>query len=208
MNTRFAVVALLTACVSLCGCSYSFHMESTLPDTAMVDKSPLKVAVYIPQSTLDYTQPTLIKTICAGGGGFAPNNFGVIFAETVRGTMGQVFQETTPINQPLAKGHDLIIQAELKEMIYKFGCMGDPIGYYLFKGTFRAVDAQGTEIWRSKQTESKFQHPGGLLFKDAIPAVTAALVGQWTQELLAAPQIQRLSNRQADRPKDSAAASQ
>jgi hypothetical protein len=195
MNVRFSHLFLAVILAALCGCTYGFRMEPSLPDTEMLQKSPLRVAVYIPQSTLDYREPKQIKNICAGGGGFAPNDFGIIFAETVKGTMAEVFREAVPISRPFEPGHDFVVQAEMLEMIYKFGCMGDPGGFYVLRGSFRAVDGSGKELWRSPTAERKTGSSGLGLFKDAIPSIMASLVGDWTKELLAAPEIQRFAGK-------------
>jgi hypothetical protein len=195
MNIRSLLALLLLASSVFVGCAQvrNFPLQTDLPDTSMLGKSNLRVALYIPDSTRNYRVATRIPSVCGFGAEYAPNRFGALFAETLEGTLRQVFQEVTPISQPVALGYDLIIQAEFREFVYKLNCMADPTGYNILKGFFHAVDGQGVEIWQSRITESTMKHPGGLLHKDAIPAMYTAFIGKWTEELLAAPPIQQLA---------------
>lgn len=198
MKKLFAVSFFFIISAVFCGCAINPHLETELPDTTVLDKSQLRVALYIPESTRNYTEGTHIKNACNFGVGFAPNRYGEIFAETVQGTLSQVFREVIPIRHPVEEGYDLIVQAEFTEFVYRFSCMADNVGYYILKGTFRALDYKGAEIWRSNLTEKKFDS-SGVLFATYIPSIIASLVGSWTQELLTAPQIQQLSGSQSIR---------
>jgi hypothetical protein len=181
-----------------CGCApTSVSIKTELPDTMNLDKSPLRVALYIPESTRNYTEGTRLKDGCGfAARGLAPNRYGEIFAEAVQGTLSQVFKEVMPVKRPVAEGNDLIIQAEFTEFAYKIGCRPDPVGYFILNGTFRALDTNGAEIWRSNLTSRKVESPIELRYRyeKVIPSTMATLVGDWTKELLAVPQIQKMSS--------------
>ncbi|MCX5828246.1 MAG: hypothetical protein NTV58_09645 [Deltaproteobacteria bacterium] len=192
-------VLFIVMVVFFCGCAgpqRNIQLQAELPDTAMLEKSPLKVALYIPDSTRNYTQATEIKSRCGfHDRGWAPARYGEVFAETAQGTLSQVFQKVTPIGRPVEGGHDLIIQAELNELGYKPGCRPDPATYFVLKGTFRAVDTNGVEIWRSPLTSKKVEASIGERYKldTIIPGAIASMVGSWTQQLLTAPEIKKRS---------------
>jgi len=179
-----------------CGFAKDFQLQSELPDTMILDKSPLRVALYISESTRNYTEGTRLKDGCGfAARGLAPNRYGEIFAETVQGTLSQVFKEVTIVKHSAAEGNDLIIQAEFTELAYKIGCRPDPVGYFILKGTFRALDKNGAEIWHSNLMSRKVESPIELRYKyeKVIPSAMATLIGDWTKELLAVPQIQAMS---------------
>jgi hypothetical protein len=194
-------LVILSLFLMMCMFFYGFGgtptLETVLPDTAILDKSPLNVALYIPDSTRNYTEGTRHESRC----GFSAktleqNRYGAVFAETVQGTLGQVFKSVTPIKRSVEEGYDLIIQAEFTELGYKIPCRPDPVGYYIINGAFRALDAKGNEIWRSDLTSKKVESPIELRYRyeKVIPSAIAEVVGSWTQALLTAPQIQKLSN--------------
>ncbi len=200
MKRNSALAVLLTVMVAIfSGCAgpqSNIQLQAELPDTAMLEKSPLKVALYIPESTRNYTQATEIQSRCGfHDRGWASARYGGVFAETVQGTLSQVFQKVTPIGRPVEGGHDLIIQAELNELAYKPGCRPDPVTYFVVNGTFRAVDANGIEVWRSPLTSKKVEASIGERYKlnTIIPGAIASMVGSWTQQLLAAPEIKKRS---------------
>lgn len=197
MKKLFTLSFIFIIGAVFCGCAPSVRLETKLPDTTFLDKSPLRVALYIPEATRNYTEGTRLEDRCGfAARGLAPNRYGEIFAETVQGSLSQVFKEVTPAKRPVEEGYDLIIQAEFTELAYKIGCRPDPVGYFILKGTFRALDAKGAEVWRSNLTSSKVESPIELRYRyeKVIPSAIASLVGSWTQGLLAAPQIQKLSS--------------
>jgi hypothetical protein len=200
MKRMAALSLVLILCTVFCGCARNFELQTELPDTAILDKSPLRVALYIPDSTRNYTEATPLPSRCGfAARGLAPNKYGAVFAETVQGTLGQVFKEVTPISRPVEEGYDFIIQAEFTELAYKLGCRPDPVGYFILKGSLRALDAKGNEVWRSNMASNKVESPIEMRYnyEKVIPSAIATMVGSWTQGLLAAPQIQQLSNSRA-----------
>jgi hypothetical protein len=203
MKKRLALAVLFIVVVAFfCGCAgqRNIQLRSELPDTTILDKSPLKVALYIPDSTRNYMEATELQSKCGlAASRLAPTRFGEVFAETVQGTLSQVFQKVTPARQPVEGGHDLIIQAEFNEFAYKPGCRPDPVTYFVLKGTFRAVDTNGAEIWRSPLTSSRVEAPieQRYNFEKVIPSAIASLVGSWIQGLMTAPEIKKLSSSRA-----------
>jgi hypothetical protein len=168
------------------GCAGNVQLQTELPDTMILDKSPLRVALYIPDSTRNYTEATRLKDRCGFSSGEWANRYGEIFAEAVQGTLSQVFKEVKPVRRPVAEGNDVIIQAEFTELAYKRGCRPDPVAYIILNGNFRALDKNGAEIWRSNLTSRKVESPLEMRYtvEKVIPSAMATLVGEWTKELL------------------------
>jgi hypothetical protein len=72
----------------------------------------------------------------------------------------------------------------------KLGCLANPEAYALAEGTFRALDANGKEVWRSTLTSKRndtgiIQSIGGVDQKIGTDLSTAVglLVSEWVQEL-------------------------
>jgi len=192
-----AVVFMISA--GFYGCiGPNVQLQTELPDTMILDKSPLRIALYIPESTRNYTQATRLNDRCGFSSGELANRYGEIFSEAVSGTLKQVFKEVKPVSRPVAEGNDLIIQAEFTELAYKRGCRPDPVAYIILNGNFRALDKNGAEIWRSNLTSRKVESPLEMRYtvEKVIPSAMATLVGEWTKELLAVPQIQKMSSSQ------------
>jgi hypothetical protein len=179
---------------SLFGCAYHANLANVkpqLPDAAILDKLPLKAAVYIPESTRNYSQPTDVSRGCLAM--HVTGNFGGIFAGTVEGTFAQVFEDLTIVKEPAPGGYDILVEAEMKEYIYKAGCMGNPGSYGMVKGNIRALDPNGREIWRSKETSKRSSFTGR--WQEFVPESMTSLVGTWAQELTDQPQIKQLRKK-------------
>lgn len=178
----------------LFGCAYYKDLANAkpvLPDTALLNKLPLKAALYIPESTRNYTQPTDISRACLAM--HIKGKFGQIFAETVEGTLKQAFDDLTIVKQPMASGYDILVEADLQEYIYKAGCMANPGSYGIVKGNIRVLDGNGQEIWRSKETSKRSSFSGS--WEEFVPESMAALVGTWAQELTSQPQIRQIQKK-------------
>ncbi len=176
---------------SLFGCAYYADLANSdpqLPDAAILDKLPLKAAVYIPDSTRNYTRPTDVSSGCLAM--HVTGKFGQIFAGTVEGTLRQIFDDLTIVRQPVAGPYDILVEADMTEYVYKAGCMGNPGSYGIVKGHIRALDASGREIWRSSQTSKRSAFTGS--WQDFVPESMTSLVGTWAQELTSQPQIRQL----------------
>jgi hypothetical protein len=175
----------------LLSCAYHADLANVkpqLPDAAILDKLPLKAAVFIPESTRNYTKPTDVSRGCLAM--HVTGNFGQIFAGTVEGMLTQVFDDLAVVRQPAAGAYDILIEADMTEYIYKAGCMGNPGSYGIVKGSFRALDTNGREIWRSKETSKRSSFTGR--WQDFVPESITSLVGSWTQELTNQTQIRQL----------------
>jgi hypothetical protein len=120
-------------------------------------------------------------------------NFGQIFAGTVEGTLQQVFEDLTVVRQPAAGAYDILVEAAMTEYVYKAGCMGNPGSYGIVKGSIRALDTSGREIWRSKETSKRSSFTGS--WQEFVPESMTSLVGTWTQELTSQPQIRQLKKK-------------
>jgi len=119
--------------------------------------------------------------------------FGQIFAETVEGTLKQVFVDLTVVKKPAPGVYDILVEADMTEYVYKAGCMGNPGSYGIVKGSIRVLDANGREIWRSQETSRKSSFTGS--WQEFVPESMTSLVGSWAQELTNQPQIRQLKKR-------------
>lgn len=184
----------MTLSAGLSGCAYNASLANSgpqLPDTAILDRLPLKAAVYVPDSTRNYTQPTDVSRGCLTMN--VTGNFGQIFAGTVEGTLKQIFDDLVVVRQPMPGAYDVLVEADMTEYIYKAGCMGNPGSYAIVKGNIRVLDASGREIWRSSQTSRRSGFTG--LWQVFVPESISSLVGSWAQELTSQPQIRELKKK-------------
>jgi hypothetical protein len=191
MNILVIVSISITMSATLLSCAYHADLAKVkpqLPDAAILDKLPLKAAVFIPESTRNYTQPTDVSRGCLAM--HVTGNFGQIFAGTVEGMLKQVFDDLTVVRQPAAGAYDILVEADMTEYVYKAGCMGNPGSYGIVKGSIRALDTNGREVWRSKETSKRSSFTGS--WQDFVPESMTSLVGTWTQELTSQPQIRQL----------------
>jgi hypothetical protein len=196
----FLVLLLLLATF---GCAYNKNLVDAtpvIPNTAALNKSPLKVALYIPESTRNYTQPTDASRACIAM--HIKGKFGQIFAGTVEGTLKQVFDDLTVVKQPMASGYDILVEADLQEYIYKAGCLASPESYGLVKGNMWVLNGSGQEIWRSKETSKRLSFTRS--WEDLVPESMASLVGTWAQELSSQRQISQLHNQTRNNSSSSA----
>jgi hypothetical protein len=157
----------------------------------ILDKLPLKAALYIPESTRNYTQPTDVSRGCLAM--HVRGKFGQLFAETVEGTLKQVFEDLTIVRQPAAGAYDVLVEADMTEYSYKAGCMGNPGSYGIVKGNILVLDGNGREIWRSKETSKRSSFTGS--WEEFVPESMTSLVGTWAQELTSQPQIRQLQKK-------------
>jgi hypothetical protein len=193
-NILVMISISITMSAALSGCAYNADLTDVtpqLPDAAILDKLPLKAAVYIPESTRNYTQPTDVSSGCLAM--HVTGNFGQLFAGTVEGTLKQVFEDLTVVRQPAAGAYDILVEADMTEYIYKAGCMGNPGSYGIVKGNIRALDTNGREIWRSKETSKRSGFTGS--WQEFVPESMTSLVGTWTQDLTSQPQIRQLKKK-------------
>jgi len=188
------VIIAITMSAALSSCAYYADLAGVspqLPDTAILDKLPFKAGVYIPESTRNYTQPTDVSRGCLAM--HVTGKFGQIFAETVEGTLKQVFVDLTVVKKPAPGVYDILVEADMTEYVYKAGCMGNPGSYGIVKGSIRVLDANGREIWRSQETSRKSSFTGS--WQEFVPESMTSLVGSWAQELTNQPQIRQLKKR-------------
>ena len=179
---------------ALFGCAYHADLTNVkpeLPDSAILDKVQLKAALYIPESTRNYKQPTDVSRGCLRM--HVRGNFGQIFAGTVEGTLKEVFDDLTIVRQPAATGYDILVIAEMTEYVYKAGCMGNPGSYGIVKGNILALDGSGREVWRSNVTSKRSGFTGS--WQEFVPESMTSLVGTWAQELTSQPEIKQLQKK-------------
>jgi len=196
-------ILMLLLLIATFGCSYNKNLVDTTPvihNTAALNKSPLKAALYIPESTRNYTQPTDASRVCIAM--HIKGKFGQIFAGTVIGTLKQVFDDLTVVTQPVASGYDILVEAELQEYIYKAGCAASPESYGIVKGNMWVLNGNGQEIWRSKETSKRLSFTSS--WEKLVPESMASLVGTWAQELSSQSQISQLRNQPRNNPPSSA----
>jgi hypothetical protein len=185
---------LVAMSAALSGCAYHADLANVkpqLPDTAILDKLPIRAAIYIPESTRNYTQPTDVSRGCLAM--HVTGRFGQIFAGTVEGTLKQIFDDLTIVKQPVAGAYDILVEVDMTEYVYKAGCMGNPGSYGIVKGTIRALDSNGREIWRSKENSKRSNFTGS--WQEFVPESMTSLVGIWAQDLTSQPQIRQLKKK-------------
>ena len=192
----FTVIVFFSTVMSFSflGCAYHAYLTDVnpeMPEVAIHDKLPLKAALYIPDSTRNYTQPTDVSHGCLSM--HVIGNFGQIFAGTVEGTLKKAFKELTVVSQPSIGNNDILIEADMTEYIYKAGCVANPRSFGTVKGNIRASDRNGREIWRSGETSKTLKFSSS--WQEFVPECMASLVGVWTQELISQPQIRQLRKR-------------
>lgn len=194
-NCNLVIILISIAMSStLFGCAYHASLVNSrleLPDTMILDKLPLKSALYIPESSRNFTQPTDVSSGCLAMHVTGP--FGQIFAGTVEGTLKQVFDDLTIVNQPVPGAYDILIEAGMTKYVYKAGCMGNPGSYGIVNGYMRVFNKDGLEIWRSTETSKRSGFTGH--WEEFVPESMAALVGSWAQELTSQPQIRQLQKK-------------
>ena len=81
---------MLLFLIATFGCAYNKNLVDAtpvIPNTAALNKSPLKAALYIPESTRNYTQPIDASRVCIAM--HIKGKFGQIFAGTVEGTLSR-----------------------------------------------------------------------------------------------------------------------
>jgi hypothetical protein len=197
-NITVIILYSIILFVFLWGCSYNANLNNVnpkIPNIALNSKLPLKVALYIPESTRNYSQPTDVSHGCIGM--HVTGNFGQIFAGTVEGTLKQVFEELNVVKQPSAGNNDVLVEADMTEYIYKAGCAANRSSYGTVKGDIWALDRHGKEIWRSKETSKTldFYESGSGTWQEFVPKSMASLIGTWAQELISQPQIKHFQKK-------------
>jgi hypothetical protein len=181
----------ITISATLFGCAYHSdltYVKPEIPDGLILDRLPLKAALYIPESTRHFTKATNLSTRCQEMHVTGP--YGRIFAGTVEGTFKQVFQDLTVVSRPAGGRYDILVEADMTDYIYKAGCTANPGSFGIVKGHIRAMDGTGKVIWRSKETEKRSGFTGS--WEEFVPESMASLVGSWAQEMTRHPKIRKL----------------
>jgi hypothetical protein len=179
---------------ALSGCAYYADLAQVtpqLPNAAVLDTLPLKAAVFIPASTRNFSQPTDVSRGCLAM--HVIGDFGRIFAGTVEGTLQMVFDDLAVVDQPAPGPYDILVEAQMTEYVYKAGCMGNPGSFGTVKGSMRALDGKGREIWRATETSRRSNFTGS--WQEFVPESMTSLVGTWVQELTSQPQIRQMQKK-------------
>lgn len=111
-NVMVMMSLAIVMSATLVSCAYYADLANVrpqLPDAAILDKLPLQAALYIPDSTRNYTQPTDVSSGCLAM--HVTGKFGQIFAGTVEGTLRQVFEDLTVVKQAAAGAFDVLVEA-------------------------------------------------------------------------------------------------
>ncbi len=178
---------LLTGCVTI-----RPDLKPTTPPMFVAKKAPLKVAVIVPPSSRSVTTLTRIPTACMDSSAkFEAAQYGTVFEQTVMDVLSRMYEQVEPMQAiPPESDHNAILEVSLTKVGMKLGCMANPESYTLAEGTFRALDANGKEVWRSTLTSKRndvglIQSIGGIDQKIGTDLSTAIglLVSEWVQEL-------------------------
>jgi hypothetical protein len=169
-------------------CAVAPTMEVMPSAVSAARRHQAAVALAVPAETRTLRVPTLLPTGCLTGGFTIDADYGGTFARAVRERLAAMFSEVVEVGSgPRAGTYPLTFEAEMSQVGYKLGCMVSPETYVQIKGSLRAVDGQGREVWRA-DTQSKRQNLDLMMFNPdtglGIPTSRAigALADDWLRE--------------------------
>lgn len=187
---RLAVPALAGIAVVAC-VTVAPTLQTTPSLTTIGDRRPLSVAVVVPDSMRTFNQAHEIPGHCFTGGiGFAPTPYGQQLATTVEDRLKKVFESVTLIDgaAPHDK-YDAVFETAISDVGFQFGCLIAPQQTGRVTGSFRAIDMDGRELWRSSTTVGSHDVPFAMVFDmnpligTAISQATGQLADSWAREV-------------------------
>lgn len=164
----------------------------TAPSLATLgEQKPLRVAVVVPEQVRAFTQAHEIPGNCISGGiQFAPTPIGQQLATTVEDRLKRVFEQVTLIDSTAPRdAYDAAFEIGISDVGFQFGCMISPQQVARVTGSFRAIDQDGREMWRSPTTQGSNTVPFAMVFDmgpligGAISQATGQLADSWAREL-------------------------
>lgn len=198
------VLPLMAGALILSGCTMSLRLSPQVPQLNSGPKIPMKVAVVVPAESRGFDQAEALPTSCFQMT-TKPAPHGRIFVETVQGVLEQYFDQVAMLDGlPAPDDARLIFEATLTRVGLKAACLASPDFYATAEGTFRAVDRQGREIWRSTRTSAKDEEalPMTMAAMESyhviMPKAMAKLASAWAFDLATSPMVRKLTA--AERP--------
>lgn len=170
----------------LAGCATAGPVSMAPSKLNISERNPINAAIIVPAASRALSITRYVASSCfSSGDPKAP--FGQVFAETVQHRFSQLFDRVSMVGSVSeAKDADSIFEVSLTDLTYKHGCMAAPEAGFTAKGSLRALDGNGKEIWRSPRTESRLEYSGmadTLNLGSDITKRIAGLVEDWVMEL-------------------------
>lgn len=185
------VAATAAGCVTV---SPNLHTAPTTTFVSADSRRPLSVGVVMSDQTRAFSQAHELPTECITGGiGFAPTPYGQTLETALRDSLGRVFDTVAMIRPADPRdGYDALFEAELSDVGFRFGCMISPAQFGEVRGSLRALDAEGREVWRSATVSGRgdvgFQmaFDFGPIVGDAVSKALGQMVDGWTRDVASA----------------------
>lgn len=187
---RLAAPALaglaLTACITVAP-----TLQTTPSVAAIGERKPLEVAIVVPEAVRGFNQAHEIPGRCLPGGmTFAPTPYGQQLATTVEDRFKRVFESVAMIDSAMPRDrYDAVFEIGISDVGFQFGCLVSPQQMGQVTGSFRAVDPDGRELWRSPTTVGAQTTPFAMVFDpgtiigSAVSQATGKLADNWAREV-------------------------
>ena len=173
----------------------------------------MKVAVIVPSASRQVTQAISLPTGCFAMS-ITPAPHGEIFAQTIQGVFAQYFDSVVLLDAaPAPSDAQLVVEATLSSIGVKFACLASPDFFGEAKGSFRALDSNGAELWRSGRNSSHVTDGLPMTmgpYQTIMPKAMSALAASWASDLamssLVRGEAQPAATRSYQRPAPTPAA--
>jgi hypothetical protein len=170
-------------------CAMNLRVQPEVPQiNTAATRWPGKVAVLIPAATRDLSQTALEPSACWGVTKISPQPYGQVFAETLRGILGQYFENVVTVENPPAPADArLVLEASLEHVSIKLPCGISPAFFATAQGSLRALGPDGSERWRVSRTSQRNDQRMPMFsmepYHKIVPETIASLVSGWATEL-------------------------
>lgn len=189
---------LCLCCVSLIlwGCAGpAAHVDPVIPALQVAKKHPIRVALVVPQATLE-------MTLSSNVGGFT-YPYGNTFKDVIVGTFSQLFEEVSVFSAvPIDEQFDLVIEAQLQDLEFSFP--GNFTGNSLIAGgSLKIIEGEYGEaftVFQGTVKKVNFDHgTWSYELEDDVAAILASLASKYAQELSSSPKLIKIvKNNQTD----------
>lgn len=177
---------VLAACITI-----SPSLQTTPSVVASGERRPLSVAVVVPDAARGFNKAHEIQGACfSGGAGFAPAPYGQQLAATVEDRFKRLFETVTVIDASAPRDrYDALFEIGITDVGFQFGCLMAPQQMGQVTGSFRAIDPDGREMWRSQTTVGSETVPFTMIFDPnsvvggAISQAAGKLADSWAREV-------------------------
>jgi len=167
------------------------NLQTTPTLTSVGERKPLKVAVVVPEATRAFSAAHEIPGICLGGMiTFVPTPYGQQLATTVDDRFRRLFDNVAVLDAGGKRdGYDAIFEIGITDVGFQFGCGISPAQHAEVRGSIRAIDPEGREMWRSPTQQARADVPFAMVFDinpivgNGISQAIGNLADSWTREL-------------------------